>query len=203
MRIIWNGHACFTLESGDYRIVFDPYTLEAYPPLSVEADEALCSHGHRDHSHTAAVTFRAGGKSPFTVRKLATFHDGEKGALRGENTVHIVDGEGLRIVHCGDLGHLLSEEQLAAIGKVDLLLIPVGGYYTIDAKEAKATVDAIAPRIVVPMHYRHGEFGLRPVGEVEDFLALCDAGSIHRLDTNEFILTAETDGGVIVPKFIP
>jgi len=202
MRIIWNGHACFTLESGDYRLVLDPYTLEVYPPLSVTANEALCSHGHRDHNHVEAVTFREGGKSPFSVQKMAVFHDGEKGALRGENTVHIIDGEGLRIVHCGDLGHLLSEEQLAQIGKVDLLLIPVGGYYTIDAKEAKATVAAIAPRIVVPMHYRHGEFGLRPVGEVEDFLALCEQESVRRLDTNEFTLTAELSG-VIVPKFIP
>ena len=115
MKLIWNGHACFTLESEDYRIVLDPYTLEVYPPLSVEADEALCSHGHRDHCHTEAVTFRTDGKSPFAVRKLATFHDGEKGALRGENTVHIIDGEGMRIVHCGDLGHLLSGEQLAAL----------------------------------------------------------------------------------------
>lgn len=200
MRIIWNGHACFTLESGDYRLVLDPYTLEVYPPLSVTANEVLCSHGHRDHSHLAAVTFQEGGKSPFHVQKMAVFHDGEQGALRGENTVHIIDGEGMRIVHCGDLGHLLSEEQLAAIGKVDLLLIPVGGYYTIDAKEAKTVVDAIAPRVVVPMHYRHGEFGLRPVGEVEDFLALCDG--FCRLDTNEFTLTPELRG-VIVPKFIP
>ena len=202
MRIIWNGHACFTLESENYRIVIDPYTLEVYPTLSVEANEALCSHGHRDHSHTAAVTFLDGAASPFRVQKMATFHDGEKGALRGENTVHIIDGEGMRIVHCGDLGHLLSAEQLATLGKVDLLLIPVGGYYTIDAGEAKKTADAIAPRVTVPMHYRHGEFGLRPVGEVEDFLALCPAGSICRLDTNEFTLSTETHG-MIVPKFIP
>ncbi len=202
MRVIWHGHACFTLESGNYRLVLDPYTLEVYPPLRVTANEVLCSHGHRDHSHLDAVTFQTGNESPFCVQRIATFHDGEKGALRGENIVHIIDGEGMRIVHCGDLGHLLNPEQLETLGKVDLLLVPVGGYYTIDAREAKATVDAIAPRIVVPMHYRHGEFGLRPVGEVEDFLALCEQGSVRRLDTNEFALDAETRG-VIVPKFIP
>lgn len=203
MRIIWNGHACFTLASGDYRLVLDPYTLEVYPPLSVEADEALCSHGHRDHDHVESVTFRKGGVSPFRVQKMSVFHDGEQGALRGKNTVHIIDGEGLRVVHCGDLGHLLSREQLDTLGRVDLLLIPVGGYYTIDAAEAKAVVDAVAPRIAVPMHYRHGEFGLRPVGEVEEFLRLFDRTDIRRLDTNEFTLTADTEGGIIVPRFIP
>lgn len=203
MRIIWNGHACFTLVSGDYCLVLDPYTLEVYPPLSVEADEVLCSHGHRDHDHVESVTFRKGGVSPFRVQKMPVFHDGEQGALRGENTVHIIDGEGLRVVHCGDLGHLLSREQLDTLGRVDLLLIPVGGYYTIDAAEAKAVVDAVAPRIAVPMHYRHGEFGLRPVGEVEEFLRLFARTDIRRLDTNEFTLTADTEGGIIVPRFVP
>lgn len=203
MRIIWHGHACFTLISGGYRLLLDPYTLEVYPPLHVAANEALCSHGHRDHCHLDAVTFETGVPSPFCVQKMATYHDGEKGALRGENTVHIIDGEGMRVVHCGDLGHLLSDAQLETLGKVDLLLLPVGGYYTIDAREAKAVADVIAPRIVVPMHYRHGEFGLRPVGEVEDFLALCEQGSVRRLETNGFTLTGETEPGVIVPKFIP
>lgn len=203
MRIIWHGHACFTLESGGYRLLLDPYTLEVYPPLHVTANEVFCSHGHRDHSHLDAVTLETGVPSPFHVESMATYHDGEQGALRGENTVRIIDGEGMRVVHCGDLGHLLDEAQLEKLGKVDLLLIPVGGYYTIDAKEAKAVVDAIAPRIVVPMHYRHGEFGLRPVGEAEDFLALCEQGSVRRLEENEFILTSETPSGVIVPKFIP
>ena len=175
MRIIWNGHACFTLESGDYRIVFDPYTLEVYPPLSVEADEALCSHGHRDHSHTAAVTFRAGGKSPFTVRKLATFHDGEKGALRGENTVHIVDGEGLRIVHCGDLGHVPTADQAKLIGKPDVLLLPVGGFYTIDPKQAKETMELLRPTLTIPMHYRTSFDEDMPIQPLATFLQLTGA----------------------------
>ena len=201
MRITWNGHACFTIESDNYRLVFDPYTLEVYPPLSLKAHAALCSHGHRDHCHTDAITFESKRESPFTVETLSVFHDDQQGALRGSNTIHIVRGEGMCVVHLGDLGHALSEEQLAAIRGCDLLLIPVGGFYTIDAPTAKALMDAAAPRVTVPMHYRHGEFGLRPVAELSDFLALVSEATM--LESNSFTLTPDSPAGIVVPKFIP
>ena len=203
MKITWNGHSCFTLESGGQRLILDPYTLENYPPLHLEGNEVYCSHGHRDHAFTEAVTLAVPEKPVFRVAKLATFHDGEKGALRGSNTVHVIEAEGLRVVHCGDLGHLLGRVQVAALGRVDALLIPVGGFYTIDAAQAKETVEAVAPRVTVPMHYRHGEYGLRPVGEVEDFLRLFAPETVQRLEGNSFELTKDAPCGVIVPRFVP
>ena len=116
MNIIWLGHSCFVAESAGWRVVLDPYYVETYPALRDEADEALCSHGHRDHAFLEAVTLsgRDKSESPFTVETVSTFHDDKKGSLRGENAIHILRTEGLTVVHCGDLGHELSEKQLAA-----------------------------------------------------------------------------------------
>ncbi|MBQ3404999.1 MAG: MBL fold metallo-hydrolase, partial [Oscillospiraceae bacterium] len=100
------------------------------------------------------------------------WHDDARGAKRGENTIHILQAEGLRVVHLGDLGHLLSEEQAASIGSPDLLMIPVGGFYTIDAKQAARTVEQLSPRIVVPMHFRGKGFGFDNIAPVKDFLKL-------------------------------
>ena len=203
MNITWLGHSCFLVESGGWRIVLDPYYVETYPALHVDADEVLCSHSHRDHAFLEAVTLsgRRCAESPFAVETISTFHDEKGGALRGENTIHILRAEGLTVVHCGDLGHELSEEPLEKIRGCDALLIPVGGYYTIDAATAKRVADAAAPRVLVPMHYRFGAHGYPEIGTLEDFLALCDAASVQRLETNGFTLTKEAPSGVVAPRF--
>ena len=203
MNITWLGHSCFLIESAGWRIVLDPYYVETYPALHVDADEALCSHSHRDHAFLEAVTLsgRNRAESPFTVETVSTFHDEKGGALRGENSIHILRAEGLTLVHCGDLGHELSEEQLKKIKGCDALLIPVGGYYTIDALTAKKVADAVAPRVLVPMHYRFGTHGYPEIGTLEDFLPLCDDARVHRLNTNGFTLTKDAPAGVIVPRF--
>ena len=104
MNIIWLGHSCFVAESAGWRVVLDPYYVETYPALHIEADEALCSHGHRDHAFLEAVTLsgRDKSESPFTVETVSTFHDDKKGSLRGENAIHILRAEGMTVVHCGD-----------------------------------------------------------------------------------------------------
>ena len=129
-------------------------------------------------------------------------HDDQGGALRGTNTIHVLAAEGLRVVHLGDLGHELSGEQLAPLRGCDTLLIPVGGFYTIDAETAKRVADAIAPRVIVPMHYRHGSHGYDVIATVEDFLRLYPADEVHCLDGSSFELTPDAPRGVIVPKFM-
>lgn len=203
MKLTWMGHSCFAVESGGYTLVLDPYFVESYPALHTAADKVLCSHEHRDHAFLEAVTLsgRAEADCPFAVETVATFHDEAEGAKRGKNTIHILRAEGLTLVHCGDLGHELSEEQLAKLRGCDALLLPVGGYYTIDAETAKRVADAVAPRVIVPMHYRFGSHGYDVIATLDEFLARFDASEIRRLAGNSFSLTADAPAGVIVPEF--
>ena len=174
MKLIWHGHSCFTLESTQGTLVFDPYgdgSVPGLPALDLTADMVLCSHGHGDHNAVESV--RLTGKAPtLSVERLETFHDPERGALRGPNTIHIVTADGLRLAHLGDLGCMPGEEQLARLKHLDVLLVPVGGYYTIDAAQASALTDLLHPRIVVPMHYRGEDFGYDVIAPVNDFLVL-------------------------------
>lgn len=201
MKLTWLGHACFLLEQDGYRIVTDPYTgVEGYPDLRVRAHEVFCSHHHFDHDAVDRVELLPGRESPFAVREVATCHDDRGGALRGPNTIRIFTAGGVSVAHLGDLGHQLTAEQLAAIGPVDAVLVPVGGVYTVDAHGAKRVCDDIGARCAVPMHYHHAPYGLPNVAGVEDFLALWPAKKVHRLDGPSFEVGPETDG-VLVPEF--
>ena len=192
MELIWRGHSCFILELGGFRLMLDPYKeVPGLPDIAGDTvDAVLCSHGHGDHSYTDELHI-LGGEAPFGCEKIPTFHDGEGGALRGVNTVHCLTAEGLRIVHLGDLGHLLSDWQLAAIGSCDVLLLPVGGTYTVDPREAKAVMEQIRPRVTVPMHYRDGERDYEVLEPVEAFLSQFPAERVRRYDGNRLTLTAD------------
>ena len=170
MKLIWNGHSCFTLATEAGTLVIDPYEDGSVPglsPLHLEADAVYCSHEHRDHGNRAAVAL-SGKPCAVEVEELATWHDEVQGAKRGPNTMRIFSAEGLRVAHLGDLGCGLTPEQAEALSGLDALLIPVGGFYTIDAGQAKAVVDQLKPRVVVPMHYRGKDFGYEVIGPVED-----------------------------------
>ena len=205
MKLTWLGHSCFLAEQDGYTILLDPYTgVEGYPPLAdrkIRVHSILCSHDHFDHNaadQAEAVPFE--GPCPFAVRAVETFHDGQGGALRGTNTIHILSAGGVAVAHLGDLGHQLSPEQVRAIGPLDAALVPVGGTYTVDAAGAKAVCEALNPRRVIPMHYRHAPYGLPNVAGVEDFLALWPEAEIRRLE-GPFL---ELDGaarGVLVPQY--
>ena len=202
MKLEWLGHACFALESGDYRVVVDPYKgVRGYPDVQTEANQVLCSHGHYDHAYREGVRLLSGGDCPFAIRTMKTFHDDKGGAQRGENLVHILTAEGITVVHLGDLGHPLSREQLAELGPCHTLLIPVGGTYTIDAPLAHTLAEEIAPRVVVPMHYRLGPLGLENIGTLDDFLKLWPEALIRRLEGSALELTADMPRQVAVPAY--
>lgn len=174
MKLIWHGHSCFTLETSQGTVVFDPYedgSVPGLPPLHPQADLVLCSHEHHDHNARGSVALS--GKSPsFTVERLDTFHDPEGGTLRGPNTIHMISADGLRVAHMGDLGCALTPEQLEKLRGLDAVLLPVGGYYTIDAAQANETARQLQARVVVPMHYRGAGFGYDVIAPLENFLAL-------------------------------
>lgn len=201
MKLTWLGHACFLLEQDGYRVVLDPYTqVPGYPPLQLTAHEVLCSHHHFDHDYVQAITLLPKRESPFSLRTVNTCHDDQGGALRGPNTIHILTAGGITVAHLGDLGHLLSRDQLAAIGQVDGVLIPVGGVYTVDAAKAKQVCETLRPKWVVPMHYHHAPYGLPNVGGVEPFVELWPAEEVHRLTGPDFSPDADTRG-LLIPQF--
>ena len=201
MKLTWMGHACFTLEQDGYTVITDPYTgVEGYPPLAVSAHAVFCSHHHFDHDAVDCVTLLKEGNSPFTIREVPSFHDDQGGSLRGTNTIRVFTAGDVSVVHLGDLGHQLTEEQLAAIGKVDGVLVPVGGVYTVDAQGAKQVCQAIGPKWVVPMHYRHAPHGLANVSSVERFLELFCGGEVTTLPGPSFTVTPELRG-ILVPTY--
>lgn len=168
MEIYPLGHASFKIKGKTATVVTDPYLKAA------EADIVTVSHDHLDHNVTAKISgdpFVIAGPGEYeikgvTVLGIATFHDDKDGAQRGKNVVYKITIDDLRVCHLGDLGHKLTDAQLDALGDVDILLIPVGGKYTIDSKIAAQVVAQIEPLIVVPMHYG-GKLELEPV---ENFL---------------------------------
>jgi len=201
MTITWLGHACFCIEEDGYKLVTDPYTgVEGYPDIHTKAHAVYCSHDHFDHNFTQGVTLLPERDSPFSVKEIQAFHDDQGGALRGSVTIRAFSAGGVRVCHLGDLGHRLSAEQAAAIGPLDVLLIPVGGFFTIGPELAAETVRQLAPRCAVPMHYRHAPYGLTKVGGVEPFLAQYPAGSVKKLDGPSFTVTADMPA-VLVPAY--
>lgn len=171
--IKWLGHACFLVTAlAGTNIVFDPFGEGlGYKVPRVEADVVFVSHSHFDHN---AINVLKGspkvigplegkacdsgkikvGKSFISYKSILTDHDPSGGRQRGKNTVRVVELEGVRICHLGDLGHLLTSEQVKEIGKVDVLMIPVGSVYTIDGNQAKKVVAQLKPKIVIPMHFK-------------------------------------------------
>ncbi len=193
MRITWLGHACFMVEHEGYRVVIDPFRdVPGFADVSVEADMVLCSHGHFDHAYTDGVTLREGRANPFTVETVETFHDEEGGALRGKNTVYILRAGGLKLVHLGDLGHRLTREQAEKLWDCDVLMVPVGGTYTVDHAGAISAQAWLLPRVTIPMHYRGGDFGFDNIDTVEEFLNYFAPADVCHYETNTLEVTADT-----------
>ena len=135
-----------------------------------------------------------------TARAVGSYHDGERGAKRGPNAIRIFEIDGLKVVHMGDQGCMPAPDVLAAIDRADVLLVPVGGFYTVDARGAKAICEAAHPRCIVPMHYRGEGFGFDEIGTLDAFTGLFAAADVRFLETDAFTLTAAEPRGVIVPR---
>jgi L-ascorbate metabolism protein UlaG (beta-lactamase superfamily) len=203
MKLMWLGHSCFLI-SGDtgIRIITDPYESGGfsgglgYKPVREPADIVLVSHEHSDHNYVKDIP-----GAPEIVRKtgrheikgveidgILTCHDKTSGRQRGLNTVFCLNVDSVRVCHLGDLGHELSAKEIAAIGRVDVLMIPVGGYFTIDAAEATRVAAALKPRIIFPMHYKTPVLDF-PITGVEDFLK--GKPHVKRLDASEVEITRQ------------
>ena len=146
----------------------------------------LVTHEHHDHNYRAGVALRQDGPAnPFTITALPSFHDGCGGAKRGPNTIHLLEAQGLRVAHLGDIGAMPAPDVVERLQNLDAVLVPVGGFYTVGPKEAKEIVDALQARVVIPMHYRSDAFGFDVLAPVEDFLELDSHWMRYETDTLE------------------
>jgi L-ascorbate metabolism protein UlaG (beta-lactamase superfamily) len=206
LKIKYLGHSAFVLTSDDgKKILTDPYESGSYggavgyKPITEKVDVVTASHEHEDHfcldglpeGYEVVKTPGRHDVAGFSIRGVNTYHDTSGGKDRGRNIIFTVDVDGLRVCHLGDLGHVLSDEEVAAIGDVDVLLVPVGGHFTIGPGEALKVVEALDPAVTIPMHYKTESLGF-PNAPVEDFLSL--AGDHDTADTYEVELTKDDMG---------
>lgn len=191
MTITWYGYSCFRIDTREAVLAIDPFSKDiGLTPPRFRADIMLITHGHPAHANTQTIPgepviidgpgeYEAKGVS---VTGIPTFHDNQQGLKRGQNTVFVINAEGMTIAHLGDFGEAaIREETLDAIGDIDILMIPVGGAHTIGADAAAATIAKIEPRLVIPMHYHLPGLKVK-LAPVEDFLKSAGATSAERLE---------------------
>lgn len=209
MKIKYLGHSCFLLRAkSGARFLTDPYSGIGYPMPHAEAETVLCTHGHFDHHYLAGVqgvrevieepgTFERGG---VRITGIGCFHDEVRGAKRGKNVAYVLEEGDMRVCHMGDIGELPRRDLIEEIGRADLLLVPVGGTYTVDAQGALGWIRALRPHAAVPMHYCFADCSL----DIAPLDAFVEAAGRERcvfldgcgLDTDEL---AGYAGKVLIP----
>ncbi len=196
MNIVWYGQSCFKITAQGQKkskqwtsLVVDPFDERTGLKLpKMEANILLITHDHFDHSNRNAFK-----KEPFTIdspgeyelndifiKGIHSFHDNSEGSERGANTIYVIEGEGMRVCHMGDFGQEeLTSKQLESIGEVDILMVPVGGVYTIDGKGATKVISQIEPRVVIPMHYKVEGLNIE-IEDLEQFLKAIGEKGVSR-----------------------
>ena len=197
MKITWIGHSCFRIEENGYSIIIDPYEDGSVPGLAnvrESADSVLCTHEHGDHNFRDGVSILHSGKEPLGIEEIDTFHDDEQGIKRGRNRIYIISGKTARIAHMGDLGCVPCD--MDKLRGLDAVLIPVGGFFTIDGKTAADIIKKIKPRIAIPMHYCNHGFGFDVLSSEKAFTeCFCN---VIELDRSSFEIPSDYDDAVIV-----
>lgn len=177
MDITYLGHSSFKIKTKTAEIVTDPFdsAMVGFKYSGVEADIVTVSHDHKDHNaadKVSGVKKVVAGPGEYEIMGVSivgypSFHDGEKGKERGKNTIYVYEAEGLRLAHLGDLGHTLSDELVGEMGSIDVLMLPVGGEFTIGPKEATDVVSKIDPYFIIPMHYKLAGISESAFGKLE------------------------------------
>jgi L-ascorbate metabolism protein UlaG (beta-lactamase superfamily) len=204
MKITYYGHSAFNIatEKGT-RIIIDPYESGAfngalsYGKINDEADIVITSHSHADHSYTKDIKgkFSLISKQDtyeikdVKIKTISTYHDNSGGKERGDNLVSVINADSLVLAHLGDLGHSLDYGTLQEMGKVDILLIPIGGSFTLDAALAVKVMNDIKPGITIPMHYKTAKCNF-PITPVEDFTK--GQNNVHVFKESAIVIKKET-----------
>lgn len=198
MIITYHGHSCFKLKGKTGTVITDPYSGVGFTMPSLSADIVTISHDHYDHNNAKDVVGTARRKRPFVIEHLGeyevggvsvfgtkSFHDGEAGVKAGLNRIYVIVIDGIRVCHLGDLGHELDENLVKEIGDIDVLLLPVGGVYTINAKQAVAVAKALEPSFIVPMHYKttaHNQEKFGELQELSEFIKEFGVENVEEID---------------------
>ena len=204
----WFGHAFFLVTSAEgVRVTMDPFGDIGYPVPEVTADVVTVSHEHGDHDAPDRIagsptvlrglTTGGAGRNPISyelkdvrITALPAYHDDVQGAKFGLNTIFIVETGGLRLAHLSDIGQTPSEATLEAMGRVDILLVPVGGKFSLDGRQAREVMSRLRPRVTVPIHYKTPVTAAWPIADESGFIA--GLGNVRRLDTLSVSVTPET-----------
>ena len=208
MEIKWLGHACFAIRYQGYTIVIDPYNsdyITGYPKLRVKADKLLVSHEHFGHNYREGMELSGRPESdcPFAISTLRVPHEFKMGNWRGFCEVHILEADGCKLVHMGDLGTQLDGGQISRLYGADVVMICAGSATALPAQEAKRATDEIMAKVIIPMHYRHDGMGGHRLDTVEDFVYYFESPEfIHRYDTDTFTVTPDMEPQVAVLKYL-
>ncbi len=204
MKLKWHGHSCFEIRlNNGATLVTDPFDATVgYPLCTARADVVLSSHGHFDHNYVDSLTgsfqvLNAEGTFEVAGARITgvhTFHDDARGTKRGDNLIFVIEADGLRIAHLGDLGHMPeTAAQKAALTGLDLMLIPIGGYFTIETPQAVAIIEQFKPRAAIAMHYQN-QYCHFPVSDNKAFIRLTNAQTLP----NEIEITKDSPKGCFV-----
>ena len=219
MDITYIGHSCFKIRGKTATVVCDPYSDSVgFSMPSVSADVVTLSHDHEDHNQAQKISGTARRQDPYIISApgeyevmdigifgWASFHDGSEGKERGKNVMYVIHIDGIKVLHLGDLGHTLSDSLIDSLGEVDILLLPVGGIYTINSQQALEVVQQLSPSIVIPMHYRTDKHDSRVYGglsTIDDFMKAFGSQDIEPLD-KLIVATISTDDDARVIQLLP
>lgn len=198
MKLTWLGHSCFLLQQSTHNttLLTDPFDASVgYPVPDVKTDVVTCSHGHFDHHYTDSLpsgyelidtdgTFSC---KDFSIKGIPCFHDDKEGALRGSNIIYVIEADGLKIAHMGDLGHFPTSTMEKELQDIDVMLMPVGGVFTLDGDQAAKVVNTLKPRITIPMHFKYPQLGFK----LNDASAFLSHFEYKEIDSAEIELTKD------------
>ena len=179
--ILWLGHSCFLLDDGHIKICIDPYKDGSVPNLklpSVSCNYVFKSHNHDDHNFLEGVMVTLNKVEDPNVEIISSYHDDQKGALRGKNDIHIFYLGGYKIVHFGDIGCSLDDLEMEKLKNSDLFLMPINGYYTIGSEKAYQMFKILKPKIMIPMHYFYNNSGYKDDNQISKLINLSKADII-------------------------
>lgn len=208
MEIKWLGHACFLISHKGYRVVIDPYNstfTAGYPPLRVEADKVLVSHEHYGHNFREGVILSGKPESecPFKITALEVNHDSVGGIMRGTCLIHILEADGLKVAHMGDIGTQLNGGEITKLFGADAIMVTAGSCTGLPSQEVWRMTEELFPKAIIPMHYRFEDHGHRRMERVEDLGNYFEAPEMmHYYDTDTIVINEDTEPQIAVLKYM-